>query len=134
MKNYTVRLYQKNDFESWNAFIDKAKNATFLFNRNFMDYHKERFMDYSLIVEDGTKWVAILPANVIDKQVFSHQGLTYGGLVYDDKMDADKVRLIWETMLDFLRSQQKTNLIYKPILPFYNQNSSGLFLTDLNLL
>ena len=124
MKNYTVRLYQKNDFESWNAFIDKAKNATFLFNRNFMEYHKERFMDYSLIVEDGTKWVAILPANVVDNQVFSHQGLTYGGLVYDEKMDADKVRLIWETMLDFLRNHQKTDLIYKPILPFYNQNSS----------
>lgn len=124
MKTYTVRLYQKTDFDLWNDFVTKAKNATFLFHRNFMEYHEDRFSDYSLIVETENKWVAVLPANKVDNQIFSHQGLTYGGLVYDEKMDADKVRLIWETIFDFLRNQKKTNLIYKPILPFYTQSSS----------
>ena len=124
MKKYTVRLYNKSDFESWNAFIDKAKNATFLFNRNFMEYHSDRFTDFSLVVEEENKWTAILPANVVENKVFSHQGLTYGGLVYDEKLDTEKVRLIWEVILEFLRNQQKINLIYKPILSFYTQNSS----------
>ena len=79
MKNYTVRLYEGNDYENWNAFIGQAKNATFLFHRDFMEYHSDRFQDYSLIVLDGEKWVAVLPANVVENQVFSHQGLTYGG-------------------------------------------------------
>jgi hypothetical protein len=124
VKTYTVRLYQKIDFDLWNDFVTKAKNATFLFHRNFMEYQEDRFSDYSLIVETENKWVAVLPANKVDNQIFSHQGLTYGGLVYDEKMDADKVRLIWETIFDFLRNQKKTNLIYKPILPFYTQSSS----------
>ncbi|MFI0492336.1 MAG: GNAT family N-acetyltransferase, partial [Flavobacterium sp.] len=47
MKNYSVKRYQESDYKNWNAFIGKAKNATFLFHRDFMDYHKDRFQDYS---------------------------------------------------------------------------------------
>jgi hypothetical protein len=108
----------------WNDFVTKAKNATFLFHRNFMEYHEDRFLDYSLIVETENKWVAVLPANSVENQVFSHQGLTYGGLVYDAKLDVEKVRLVVDSVFDFLRKQEKNNLIYKPILPFYTQNSS----------
>jgi hypothetical protein len=124
VKTYTVRLYQKTDFDLWNDFVTKAKNATFLFHRNFMEYHEDRFLDYSLIVETENKWVAVLPANSVENQVFSHQGLTYGGLVYDAKLDVEKVRLVVDSVFDFLRKQEKNNLIYKPILPFYTQNSS----------
>jgi hypothetical protein len=108
----------------WNDFVSNAKNATFLFHRNFMEYHEDRFSDYSLIVETKNKWVAVLPANAVENQVFSHQGLTYGGLVYDAKLDAEQVRLVVDSVFDFLRKQEKNNLIYKPILPFYTQNSS----------
>ena len=124
MKTYTVRLYQKNDFELWNAFIEKAKNATFLFHRNFMEYHNDRFSDYSLIVESENKWMAVLPANVVENQVFSHQGLTYGGLVYDQKTDTEKVRMMWQTLIEFLKQERKEFLIYKPILSFYSQQST----------
>ena len=86
MKNYTVKRYEKNDCTNWNAFIGQAKNATFLFHRDFMDYHSDRFQDYSLVVLDGEKWVAVLPANVVGDEVFSHQGLSYGGLVYSEKI------------------------------------------------
>jgi len=86
VKNYTVRPYIGNDYENWNAFIGQAKNATFLFHRDFMEYHSDRFQDYSLVILDGEKWVAVLPANVVGNEVFSHQGLTYGGLVYNEKL------------------------------------------------
>ncbi|MDZ4329560.1 MAG: GNAT family N-acetyltransferase, partial [Flavobacterium sp.] len=43
MKNYSVKQYQESDYTNWNAFIGQAKNATFLFHRDFMEYHKERF-------------------------------------------------------------------------------------------
>lgn len=121
---YTVRLYQKNDFDSWNAFINQAKNATFLFHRNFMEYHEDRFFDYSLIVENEQKWTAVLPANTVENTVHSHQGLTYGGLVYGEKTDAAEVRVIWNAVIDFLRKEHKTILEYKPVLPIYNQKSS----------
>jgi hypothetical protein len=53
VKNYTVRRYTSEDFALWNAFISTAKNATFLFHRDFMEYHSDRFEDYSLLVFEG---------------------------------------------------------------------------------
>ena len=44
-----------------------------------MDYHKDRFEDYSLMVFKDEKLVAVLPANRVEDKLFSHQGLTYGG-------------------------------------------------------
>ena len=55
MKNYTVKKYQENDYEIWNAFIGQAKNATFLFHRDFMEYHKDRFEDFSLVIFEDEK-------------------------------------------------------------------------------
>ncbi|MFT7164355.1 MAG: hypothetical protein ACI9CZ_000928, partial [Flavobacterium sp.] len=85
MKNYSVRKYQESDYANWNAFIGQAKNATFLFHRDFMEYHKDRFQDNSLIVSYKDKWIGVMPANKVGNETFSHQGLTYGGLVYNEK-------------------------------------------------
>lgn len=145
MKNYTVRPYEPNDFEAWNSFIGKAKNATFLFNRNFMEYHKDRFQDFSLIVEEDTKWVAVLPANRVGETVLSHQGLTYGGLVYGEKLNTDEVAAVFDQLLFFLKQKDIETLIYKPIISIYSKKSAlemdyilwqkkaSLYRKDLNL-
>lgn len=83
MKKYTVRTYTSSDFDLWNTFVAKAKNATFLFHRNFMDYHSDRLYDHSLLVFDEKSLVAVLPANRVGDELHSHQGLSYGGLVID---------------------------------------------------
>ncbi|MDR6967663.1 hypothetical protein J2X31_001675 [Flavobacterium arsenatis] len=124
MKNYTVRPYESKDFESWNAFISNAKNATFLFHRDFMDYHKDRFQDFSLIVEEDKKWVAVLPANRIEDTLFSHQGLTYGGLVYDDKLNAEEVETVFNNLILFLKENNFKTIFYKPIISIYSKKSS----------
>lgn len=124
MKNYTVRLYQPEDFDAWNAFISQAKNATFLFHRDFMEYHKDHFQDFSLIVEDNKKWVAVLPANRVEDIVYSHQGLTYGGLVYDSKLNADEVAVIFDNLLLYFKEHKIRALFYKPIIAIYNKKSS----------
>lgn len=124
MKNYTVRPYEPRDFEAWNGFIGKAKNATFLFHRDFMEYHKDRFQDFSLIVEEDQKWVAVLPANRVGDDLFSHQGLTYGGLVYDGKLNADEVEVVFTNLVLFLKENKIQNLFYKPIISIYGKQSS----------
>lgn len=125
VKNLSVKIYQKNDYNDWNAFIGQAKNATFLFHRDFMEYHSDRFQDYSLIVLDGEKWVAVLPANVVGNQVFSHQGLTYGGLVYLGKTGAALVEIILDVILIFLKENKIQNLFLKLIPDFYQLRSSN---------
>ena len=46
-----------------------------------MDYHSEKFSDYSLLIYKGEKLIALLPANLINDQLFSHSGLSYGGFI-----------------------------------------------------
>ena len=121
MKNYSVKIYQESDYKHWNAFMDKAKNATFLFHRDFMEYHKDRFQDYSVIVLDGEKWVAVLPANRVENEVFSHQGLTYGGLIYDEKIKLASVIEMFKSVLSFLNENNIEKLQLKLILSIYHQ-------------
>lgn len=120
MKEYKVRLYQKEDFADWNAFVSVAKNATFLFDRNFMDYHSDRFQDYSLMVFDEKKVVAILPANKVEDSVFSHYGLTYGGLVLGEKAKLSTTISIFRSILHFLNENKIQKLTIKMIPKFYN--------------
>ena len=53
MEKYKVIRYQSENYAQWNAFVARAKNATFLFHRDFMSYHQDRFEDYSLLVLDA---------------------------------------------------------------------------------
>jgi len=138
VKKYTIKRYESTDYKNWNAFINKAKNATFLFHRDFMEYHKDRFEDYSLIVVEEDKWVAILPANRIGNTVHSHQGLTYGGLVYDHKVKLANCIEIFQNLLFFLHSNAIEKLQIKTIPSIYHYQpteelSYALFLANATL-
>ena len=119
MKNYTVKRYQANNFSDWNAFISTAKNATFLFHRNFMEYHSDRFDDFSLMVYDEDKLVAVLPANRVNSTVYSHQGLTYGGLVLPLNSKLYNVIYIFKSILLFLNENAISILDIKKIPSIY---------------
>ena len=78
--------YEEKYKNDWNDFLSRSKNGTFLFNRNYMDYHSDRFEDHSLMFFSNNKLVALLPANIKENILVSHGGLTYGGLVVTDKI------------------------------------------------
>ncbi|CAA9200164.1 FemAB family protein [Flavobacterium collinsii] len=119
MMKYTVRNYHKGDYEIWNAFVAQAKNATFLFHRDFMEYHQDRFEDFSLLVFENDKLKAILPANKAGNSVYSHQGLTYGGLIFSNKLKAENAALILDAILAYLKETAVATFYYKPIPNFY---------------
>lgn len=119
MKNYSVRLYTSVDYAIWNNFVSTAKNATFLFHRDFMEYHSDRFQDFSLLVFEEDKLVSILPANKVGDTVFSHQGLTYGGFVFDNKIKLGEVIAITIDVLAFLNSVDITKFQLKLIPSIY---------------
>ena len=82
MRKITIRTYNETDFEAWNKLVSESKNGTFLFDRNFMDYHKHKFQDFSLMIyNEKNKLIAIMPAHRIGDEVYSHLGLTYGGII-----------------------------------------------------
>lgn len=80
--------------EEWDRFVAGSRNGTFLLMRSFMDYHKHRFTDCSLMVyEDGGALLAVLPAHYDEaaRTVYSHRGLTYGGLILSREATGRKV-------------------------------------------
>ncbi|PVW16562.1 GNAT family N-acetyltransferase [Marixanthomonas spongiae] len=93
-----------------------AKNATFLFNRNFMDYHSDRFDDFSLLVYKGKKLCAVLPANKTEDMLISHQGLTYGGLVLQAKIKFADSAMLFQALLKFIAESDVKKLRIK-LLP-----------------
>lgn len=124
MKQFSVRKYTSSDKQNWDDFVSKAKNATFLFHRDFMEYHQDRFEDYSLIIEDEKKWVAVLPANIVGDTLFSHQGLTYGGLVIRENFAKTTIITIFESLIVHLKKNQFKNFFIKPILSFYTDENN----------
>lgn len=117
MKNYIIRQYKKENKAIWNTFISNAKNATFLFNRDFMDYHSDRFEDFSLLVfDESEKVVAVLPANKVGDILHSHQGLSYGGLVLQSKIKLEEVICIFQSLLSFFE-ENHINKLYLKLLP-----------------
>jgi len=131
MTKYTVKKYDQNDYTIWNDFISQAKNATFLFHRDFMEYHKDRFEDFSLLVYQDEKLISILPANKVGNAVYSHQGLTYGGLVYANKLKGGRVEAVLDAVLLFLKENAFETFYYKPIPNFYfpeGNNETDFFL------
>lgn len=123
MEKYTVRKYTSADFDLWNAFVAKAKNATFLFNRNFMEYHNDRFDDFSLLVFDEKKLVAVLPANRAGEELHSHQGLSYGGLVIDHIIKIQEFIEIFDAVCTYAKPHFK-KVFFKVLPSIYNQHFS----------
>lgn len=70
--------YTDNQEDIWNQFNKQSKNYLFMFDRNYMDYHKDRFKDHSLLFYNDGKLIALLPMSEHDEMLVSHGGLTYG--------------------------------------------------------
>ena len=123
----------------WNDFVSRAKNATFLFHRDFMEYHSDRFLDYSLLVFENENLISILPANRIEQLVFSHQGLTYGGFVFEEKIKLGQLINIVKEVLCFLAENEIETLKLKLIPNIYNTFFSeeleyAMFITEAKLM
>ena len=116
---YTVQTYQPQFKTQWDNCITQSKNGTFLFYRDFMEYHQEQFEDASLLIlKEGTV-VAVFPANRQDDEVHSHQGLTYGGLVIDETVKFNDYIQLFKTLLIALEKESVTQLYIKEIPSFF---------------
>ncbi len=120
-----VSLYQPDNKTAWDVFVQKSKNATFLHQRNFMDYHAHRFTDFSLLIANEKQQIlAVLPANRVENQIFSHAGLTYGGLLLSKDEKLQNIILYWQHLLIFLAENGIKTLFYKTIPAHYPQQLS----------
>lgn len=122
---YSVEKYNDSFSKTWNDFIAGSKNGTFLFKRGFMQYHSDRFTDFSLLVFDSRKLIAVMPANSAGNVLYSHQGLTYGGLVVAENFGAEKTELIFDAILSFLKDAHFSLLKIKQLIPIYQKQPAN---------
>lgn len=128
MSPYFVRTYQPEDFTIWNQFLECSKNATFLFQRDFMEYHGNRFHDFSLLIfDENKKLCALFPAHKDGDVVFSHQGLSYGGLIYSKKCSQSSIIKMFKELLKFLSEHKIRQLNVKLVPYIYNTQPADEF-------
>lgn len=135
----TIKPYLSENKAIWNEFIENSKNGIFMFNRNFMEYHSDRFIDNSLMFFDNDNLIAVLPMNIRDKVLYSHQGLTYGGFITDEKMKQHKMLECFEALKQYMQANNIEKLIYKIIPHIYHKTPAeedlyALFKNDAKLL
>lgn len=117
----TIKPYLSENKAIWNEFIENSKNGIFMFNRNFMEYHSDRFIDNSLMFFDNDNLIAVLPMNIRDKVLYSHQGLTYGGFITDEKMKQHKMLECFEALKQYMQANDIEKLVYKTIPHIYHK-------------
>ncbi len=122
---FSLSLYNSSLKSQWDNFINESKNGTFLFNRNFIEYHKNRFKDYSILFYKQDKLIAVLPANKLDDKIYSHQGLTYGGLILSKQIKFSDVTEVFNLLLSHLHETNYSTLIIKEIPEIYKSLPSG---------
>lgn len=120
---WRVRRYTPADLELWEEAVANSRNATFLFSRRFMDYHADRFRDFSLIAEHPSRRPALLPANITaDGVLHSHQGLSYGGWILPlagfSSIDFTE---LWQAFILACKDFNISGIDYKPIPSIYHR-------------
>lgn len=115
-----IKRYSPEYARQWDTAVDASRQGTFLFRRAYMDYHADRFEDFSLMAIEGNEVRGVLPANRAGDELISHGGLTYGGWATPAKgFDAGGVLRLWGEMNCFLAERGIKRVLYKPVPWFY---------------
>ena len=117
---FDIIRYTPDRKAEWNAFVAGSKNGTFLFDRNYMDYHSDRFQDFSLMFYLEGRLYGLLPAHRTGDTLQSHMGLTYGGLVMDAKTTAAATVELFRQLNIFLRGEGISRVLYKCVPWIYH--------------
>jgi hypothetical protein len=115
-----VTRYEQKHRRCWDEFVTRAKNGVFLFQRDYMEYHQDRFRDHSLLFFNDEKVVALMPANADGKALVSHGGLTFGGVISDNRMRAGTMLEIFDALLGHLAAEDISRLVYKAVPHIYH--------------
>ena len=86
-----------------------------------MDYHQDRFADCSLMFYLKDKLIAVLPAHRDGDCVYSHRGLSYGGLILSRKISAAQVCQLFSELNAYLIADGVKHVEIKSIPYIYHR-------------
>lgn len=93
-----------------------------MLQRDYMDYHAERFHDCSLLIYCNQKLTALLPGNLSGDCFYSHQGLTYGGILLSASITLVQAKSAFCTALNYLHTECGVqSIVYRAIPHIYHR-------------
>ena len=119
-KMLKIKKYEAENKELWDGFVKGSKNGNFLFLRDYMEYHSDRFEDLSLMFFWDNALIGLMPANSYNDSISSHDGLTYGGIITNRKMRMSIMLDIFDSFREYLGSKGIKKMLYKPIPHIYH--------------
>jgi hypothetical protein len=115
-----IAQYKSSYKSEWDDFISHSKNGSFLFYRDYMEYHSDRFIDLSLLFFEDDVLIAVMPANVSGAVLHSHEGLTFGGIISSKQMKIELMLDLVGCLMTYLDQQRITTWIYKAVPHIYH--------------
>lgn len=110
----------------WHELLACARNGLFLFERPYMDYHGDRFMDMSFMAFAGDEPIAVFPAALEPTgRLVSHPGLTFGGLVLAKKLRSQDAFIVLDAILDAARKEGAVRCLVKMLPEAFASYPSG---------
>lgn len=77
-----LAAYRPQDRHTWDSLVKESPYATFQHQRDYIEYHKTRWIDASFFLKKGEELIAAIPGNSKENQLYSHQGLSFGGVLW----------------------------------------------------
>lgn len=110
-----IKRYCEKHKNLWNEFLKKSKVNIFQFDRNFMEYHADRFEDHSLVIYVNGKLSSLFPASQHGVNIVSHGGLTFGGIISDVKMRGATMLQVIDSLKEYYRNLGFCEVTYKTV-------------------
>lgn len=117
-----IEKYTTKHKNTWNDFLTQSNINSFLFQRHFIEYHHQRFTDHSLLIfNEYDQLDALFPANEKKSVIYSHQGLSYGGVIFRKALRLIKATEIFKAILHYFKEHGFEGILYKKTPNFYYQ-------------
>src|SRR6056300_617161 len=124
MSTIRVEQFDESFSEIWDNFVSKSKNGTFMLTRKFINYHGDKFEDASLLIFKNDKLLAVFPANKTQEKIYSHQGLSYGGLVFKPYVKLHDALAVFHAVLVHYHEKGAQELFTKQIPSLHHKTPS----------
>lgn len=116
---------------AWESVVVASGHASILPHRDYLEYHGDRFEDFSVICYHDGVPVAVMPAHREGDTLRSHRGLTFGGLIVRQGVEPDIWKNVFAGLIRGLSACGLRRLYYSRAPEFYFSDGRQL---DLHLL
>lgn len=123
---FFIKKFLKDNENEWETFVKQAANGTIYHTRQFLNHHKDKFIDESIMIYHNDILVCVLPCCQDGELYFSHKGSTYGGPIFSSKLfyKVEKMKEIIEQILAYYNH----NIQFRIANSIYHYESDSLLL------